>query len=211
MVGTILLSGGAGVTMEKNRRGLLIVISGPSGVGKGTICKQLLAKYQDIDYSISATTRKPRAGEKHGREYFFYSQEEFLKLIREDSLLEWAKVYDNYYGTPKKYVEDVLAQGKDCILEIDIQGAQQIKRKMPEGVFIFIAPPSKEELIRRINCRGTETPEEIRKRMGQVEKELDCIDDYDYIVINDNVDTAALNVRAIILAERCRVPRFCHS
>lgn len=193
--------------MEEKQKGLLMVISGPSGVGKGTICDALIRKYQDIVYSVSATTRKPRSGEKHGKDYFFCSIDEFLKLLQDDMLLEWAKVYDNYYGTPKKYVDEVLSQGKDCILEIDIQGALQIKQKMPEGVFIFIAPPSKEELVRRITCRGTESPEEISKRMSQVEREMHHADDYDYIVINDSVHNAVSNIRAIIMAERLRVRR----
>lgn len=197
--------------MDNKGRGNLVVVSGPSAVGKGTICKELISKYPDIVYSVSATTRKPRAGEIHGKDYYFYSQDEFLKLIRENMLLEWAKVYDNYYGTPKKYVDGVLSQGKDCILEIDIQGALQIKQKMPEGVFVFIAPPSIEELERRITCRGTETPEEITKRMSQVERELSYADDYDYMVINDNVETAVSSLRAIVLAERFRIRRNCHS
>lgn len=193
--------------MEEKRRGLLIVISGPSGVGKGTICDELIKKFQDIVYSVSATTRKPRSGEKQGEDYFFCSQDEFLRLLQDDMLLEWAKVYDNYYGTPKIYVDNVLSQGKDCILEIDIQGALQIKQKMPEGIFIFIAPPSKEELVRRITYRGTETPEEISKRMGQVEREMNHADDYDYIVVNDSVQNAVQSIRAIIVAERLRVRR----
>lgn len=197
--------------MDKKGRGNLVVVSGPSAVGKGTICKELISKYPDIVYSVSATTRMPRVGEIHGKDYYFYSQDEFLKLIRENMLLEWAKVYDNYYGTPKKYVDGVLSQGKDCILEIDIQGALQIKQKMPEGVFVFIAPPSIEELERRITCRGTETSEEITKRMSQVERELSYADDYDYMVINDNVETAVSSLRAIVLAERFRIRRICHS
>jgi guanylate kinase len=185
--------------------GNLIVISGPSGVGKGTICKELLRLYSDIVYSISATTRNARLGEVHGKDYFFYNKDEFFKMIEEDSFLEWAKVYDNYYGTPKPFVEEIMSQGKDCILEIDVQGALQVKEKKPEGVFIFIVPPSKEELIRRITCRGTENKEEIAKRMEKVDKELALLPQYDYMVENDNLQKAIELIRCIIKVERARI------
>lgn len=194
--------------MKYDRQGILIVISGPSGVGKGTICREILRKYDDVEYSISATTRKPRSGERQGKEYFFYSVGEFLKLVEQEELLEWAKVYDNYYGTPKAYVEEIISKGKDCILEIDIQGAFQVKEKMPQGLFVFIMPPSREELIRRITSRGTENMEEIAKRMGKVDHELAYVRDYDYMVINDELTKAVDTIRAIITAERCRVARY---
>ena len=195
--------------MTNIRKGILVVISGPSGVGKGTICRELFQHYGDIQYSVSATTRQPRAGETHGKEYFFYSKDEFQHLMQEGELLEWAKVYDNYYGTPRKYVEEIINQGKDCILEIDVQGALQVKHKKPDGIFIFILPPSKEELIRRITCRGTEKPDEIDKRMKQVDEELSHLQDYDYMVLNEDLSRAVETVRAIIIAERCRVDRTC--
>lgn len=196
--------------MTNSRKGLLFVISGPSGVGKGTICRGLLSCYADVEYSVSATTRKPRTGETHGKEYFFYSKEEFQELIRREEFLEWAKVYDNYYGTPRRYVESIISQGKDCLLEIDVQGALQVKHKMPEGIFIFIMPPSKEELVRRITCRGTEQPEEISKRMKKVDEELTHLEDYDYVVLNDHLSRAVETVRAIMTAERCRVNKSCY-
>ena len=186
-------------------KGLLVVISGPSGVGKGTICRELMSKYSDISYSVSATTRKPRPGEVHGKDYFFYDTEGFLELIAKDALLEWAKVYDNYYGTPVAFVEELLRQGQDCILEIDIQGAMQVKGKKPEAVYIFIMPPSKEELIRRITLRGTENQAEIEKRMGQVDHEMDLSSSYDYVVVNDDVMSAVVRIRDIITAERLKV------
>ncbi|MFZ5755080.1 MAG: guanylate kinase [Bacillota bacterium] len=195
--------------MHDPEKGLLIVISGPSGVGKGTICRELFNKYDDIIYSVSTTTRKPRPGEVEGKHYFFTTEEEFQKLIAQDAFLEWAQVYGNYYGTPRQYVEEILQAGKDCILEIDIQGALQVKQKMPEGIFIFVVPPSLQELIRRITCRGTEDPSEIEKRMSQVSEEMSHLQDYDYIVVNDEVPSAVEQVRAIIVAERCRSSRMC--
>ncbi|MBZ4652775.1 MAG: Gmk [Peptococcaceae bacterium] len=195
--------------MHDPKKGLLIVISGPSGVGKGTICRELFNHYNDIVYSVSTTTRKPRPGEVEGRHYFFTTEEEFKKLIAQDAFLEWAQVYGNYYGTPRQYVEEILQAGKDCILEIDIQGALQVKQKMPEGIFIFVVPPSLQELIRRITCRGTEDPSEIEKRMSQVSEEMSHLQDYDYIVVNDEVPSAVEKVRAIIVAERCRSSRMC--
>ncbi|PKM90950.1 MAG: guanylate kinase [Firmicutes bacterium HGW-Firmicutes-12] len=189
----------------RKEKGNLIVLSGPSGVGKGTICKELLRYYSDIVYSISATTRKARLGEVHGKDYFFYSKDEFLKMVEEDAFLEWAKVYDNYYGTPKLFVEEITSRGKDCILEIDVQGALQVKERKPEGVFIFIVPPSKEELIRRITCRGTENEKEVAKRMEKVDDEIALLPQYDYMVENDNLQKAVELIRCIILAERTRI------
>ena len=146
------------------KKGLLIVLSGPSGAGKGTIAKALLRNENNIKLSISTTTRKPRVGETDGKNYFFTTIEKFKNLIEEDKLLEWAKVYDNYYGTPKDFVLKNIEEGFDVILEIDIQGALKVKDKFPEGVFVFILPPSMEELKNRIKKRGTETEEEILKR-----------------------------------------------
>jgi len=189
---------------ECSPAGLLIVISGPSGVGKGTICREYMKKYSDIGYSVSATTRKPRPQEVHGRDYFFLSNEEFLDLVERDALLEWAQVYDNYYGTPVAYVEELLRQGRDCILEIDIQGARQVREKKPDALYIFIMPPSKEELIRRITLRGTENRAEIEKRMSKVDYEMAQSPNYDYVVINDSVFEAVEKIREIIVARRCK-------
>ena len=193
--------------LSKKKKGLLIVLSGPSGAGKGTICKALMEKEKDLKLSISATTRQPRSGEIEGKNYFFKSEEEFEKMIENDSLLEWAKVYDHYYGTPKDFVLKNLEEGNDVVLEIDIQGALKIKDKFPEGVFIFILPPSMEELKNRIKKRGTETEEEIIKRFKSAYEELNYVSKYNYVVINDSVEEAVEKIRAIIIAEKCRVDR----
>jgi guanylate kinase len=195
-----------GVVFMTNKEGILLILSGPSGAGKGTICKSLL-KETDIQYSISATTRKPRPGEKDGREYFFITKEEFEKKIQEDAFLEWAQVYDNYYGTPKKFVEEVLVSGKDCILEIDPQGAQKVKGKKPDAVYVFIAPPSMQELKNRITNRGTENTLEINKRLNCAKEEMLSMHNYDYVVINDKVETAVKKIQAILIAEKCRIQR----
>lgn len=186
--------------------GMLIVLSGPSGAGKGTICKQLL-KELDIEYSISATTRNPRPGEKEGREYFFLTKEQFEKKIANDEFLEWAKVYDNYYGTPNDFVEKILKKGKHCILEIDPQGAKKVREKRPDAIYIFIVPPSMQELKERLTNRGTENDKEIAKRLSNVQEELTYVEIYDYIVINDEVEKAVGKVKAILEAEQARVKR----
>jgi len=190
-----------------SKRGLLIVISGPSGAGKGTLCEKLREKNPGIKISVSVTTRPPRNGEVHGINYFFITKEEFYRLRDEDKLLEWAEVYGNFYGTLKEHVEEVLKRGEDIILEIDIQGALKIKEKCPEGVFIFIIPPTMEELKRRIKKRATETEEEILKRFQGAFRELNFVTRYNYIVINDQVDEAVKKLEAIIMAEKCRVDR----
>ncbi|ABY93047.1 MAG: guanylate kinase [Thermoanaerobacter sp.] len=193
--------------LSKKKKGLLIVLSGPSGAGKGTICKALMEKEKDLKLSISATTRQPRSGEIEGKNYFFKSEEEFEKMIENDSFLEWAKVYGHYYGTPKDFVLKNLDEGNDVVLEIDIQGALKIKEKFPEGVFIFILPPSMEELKNRIKKRGTETEEEIIKRFKSAYEELNYVSRYNYVVINDSVEEAVEKIKAIIIAEKCRVDR----
>ncbi len=188
-------------------KGLLIVVSGPSGAGKGTICKQLLKDAKKINYSISATTRLPRKGEQDGKDYLFLTREKFLEMRDDSAYLEWAEVYGNFYGTPQKNVEEQLNKGTDVILEIDIQGALQIKKKFPEAIFIFIVPPSLEELATRINRRGTDSREVIRKRLHSASKELEYVSEYDYVVINDVLDMAVERVKAIITAEKCRPHR----
>lgn len=195
-------------TINNNTRGVLLVLSGPSGTGKGTVCKVVRDSMgEQLAYSISATTRKPRAGEEHGREYFFFSKEEFESLRDADGFLEWAQVYDNYYGTPRAFVEEVLASGRDCILEIDPQGALQVRKATDEAVLVFIAPPSLEELRNRLTGRGTEAPEEVEKRLSCAEAELAYSEQYDYRIINDEVEKAAEKMKAILLAERCRTNR----
>lgn len=196
-------------TMDTNTRGVLLVLSGPSGTGKGTVCKAVRDSLGDnLAYSISATTRKPRTGEEHGREYFFFSKEEFEALRDQNGFLEWAQVYDNYYGTPRAFVEEVLASGRDCILEIDPQGALQVRKATSEAVLVFIAPPSLEELRARLTGRGTEAPEEVEKRLSCAEAELAYSNQYDYLIVNDEVEKAAEKMKAILMAERCRTNRI---
>lgn len=193
---------------QETKRGTLVVLSGPSGTGKGTVCTVVRNHLGDaVRYSISATTRKPRTGEEHGREYFFFTKEDFEALRDQNGFLEWAQVYDNYYGTPRAFVEEVLASGKDCILEIDPQGALQVRKATDEAVLVFIAPPSLEELRSRLTGRGTESAEEVEKRLSCAESELAYRDKYDYIIINDDVETAAAKMEAILLAEKCRSAR----
>lgn len=194
--------------IQYSKKGLLIVISGPSGAGKGTVCKSLLSEVENLNISTSLTTRKPRIGEVDGVNYYFTEVDEFKKMIEQSELLEYAKVYDNYYGTPKKKVLEKLKQGEDVILEIDIQGALKVKPQFPEGVFIFIMPPSMEELKNRIKKRGTETEEEVTKRFQASYKEINYVSKYNYIVINDEIEKAVEKVKAIIIAEKCRVDRF---
>ncbi|SFU48409.1 guanylate kinase [Butyrivibrio sp. INlla21] len=183
-----------------NRKGIIIVVSGFSGAGKGTIMKALTAKYDQYALSVSATTRSPREGEVNGREYFFITNEEFEKLIEEDGLIEHAKYVNHYYGTPTKYVEDKLAQGIDVILEIEIQGALQIKKQYPDAVLLFVMPPSAQELEKRLRGRGTETDDVIRQRLNRAVEESVGIENYDYIVINDKLEDSVENVHKIINA-----------
>ncbi len=182
--------------------GLLVVISGPSGAGKGTICMQLLLDMSFLKVSVSATTRKPREGEKDGVDYYFIDEEEFLRRVANNEFLEYAKVYGNYYGTPKEEVFKQLKAGNDIILEIDIQGALQVKKNYPLGVFIFILPPSLTELKNRIEGRGTDSKEVILRRMESAYDELNYAFQYDYVVVNDRVDLATEKIKHIILAEK---------
>ena len=188
-------------------KGQLIVISGPSGAGKGTVCKALLEK-NDFWISVSATTRSPRNGEIEGINYYFLTKEKFLEQIASEDFLEHAQVYGNYYGTPKSEVLKVLEGGRDVILEIDIQGALKVKRAYPDGLFIFILPPSMEELKNRITNRGSETPESLITRFTSAHKEISFVSKYDYAVVNDTVDNACEKIQSIITAERCRVDRI---
>ena len=193
-----------------NPNGNLIVISGPSGAGTGTIVKALLDQYASIHYSVSATTRPPREGEVNGVNYWFVSREEFLHMREHDELLEWAEVYGNFYGTPRRRVMEAINRGHDIILEIDPQGAMKVKSGFPSAVFVYIMPPSPRELSRRIIGRGTETQDAIRQRLNSVVTELGYIHEYDYLVINDELTEATADVAAIIRAEKWRVKRNAH-
>jgi len=185
-------------------RGNLIVISGPSGSGKGTVCQGLCRAMSGLHISISATTRKPRSGEKDGINYYFLSREQFEKMIAGGQLLEWADVYGYYYGTPGEPVIEALNAGKDVILEIDVQGALQVKSKFPGCVLIFLIPPTRAELEKRLRNRGTDSAEEIERRLRWAEKEINEVSKYDYLVINDDLESAIRKVCTIITAERCR-------
>lgn len=189
------------------QRGLLVVISGPSGTGKGTVCKKLLAERDNVRYSVSATTRKPREGEAEGQNYFFVSEGQFLDMLEKDALIEWDKYCDNYYGTPKAFVDSCIEAGTDVILEITVEGALEIKQKYPECVLVFIVPPSLEELRRRIESRATECWDVIEKRLEQAANELKYVAKYDYLVLNDSVDDAVLNIEKVLDAERLKPSR----
>lgn len=189
------------------RKGLLIVVSGASGTGKGTVCKKLLADLPKVAYSISATTRNPRPGEVNGREYYFLSVDEFKGWIDDGKFLEYANVYGNFYGTPLNKIEERLNRGEDILLEIDVQGALNVKQKCPEGIYIFLLPPSLEELKNRIEGRGTENPESLSRRLKNAVSEIKIGLQYDYVVVNDTIDNAAAQIKAILTAERCKVGR----
>lgn len=186
------------------RKGLLILISGPSGTGKGTVCDLLRQKHPEISYSISATTRQPRPGEQDGVSYYFYTKEKFREMIDQGQLLEWAEVYGNFYGTPKQKVLDRLEAGEDILLEIDTQGALNVMKVMPEGLFIFLLPPSLEELAARLKGRGTETEESLHRRLGAAVDEIKLATKYRYVVVNDKVEDAEETIANIIEAEHHR-------
>ena len=196
--------------MIKNKKqGQLIVVSAPSGAGKDTVVKKLVERGKN-DYwiSVSATSRKPRKGEKEGVDYYYISKETFEKNIKEGYFLEYTKYADNYYGTPKQYIKDNLEKGKDVILIIEIEGAANIKEMLPESLLIFIMPPSIKELVRRLKQRGTEDNDKILKRFHKTYKEINEVTKYNYVVVNDEVDKAVEKVKAIIKAEKCRVDRI---
>lgn len=183
-----------------NKKGVLIVISGFSGVGKGTVVKKLIEKYQ-YSLSISATTRAPRPGEVDGREYFFKSVEDFQNLIDYNGFIEWAQYVENYYGTPRKFVEDEIENGNNVILEIEVQGAMKVKEQYPEAVLIFLTAPDANCLKNRLEGRGTEDDKVIAKRLKRAYEETDDMQFYDYLVVNDDLDTCVDNVNAVIVAE----------
>ena len=188
-------------------KGVLTVVSGFSGAGKGTVMKRLIQKYDDYALSISVTTRNPREGERDGIEYFFKTKEEVEAMIENDEFLEYARYVDNYYGTPRFYVEEMLAKGKNVILEIEIQGAMQIKAKNPEAVLVFVTPPSFEELRNRLVGRGTVTADVIESRLRRASEEAEGMPSYDYILVNDQVEDCVDRLHQIILSERAKAQR----
>ena len=188
-------------------KGVLTVVSGFSGAGKGTVMKRLIQKYDDYALSISVTTRNPREGERDGIEYFFKTKEEVESMIENDEFLEYARYVDNYYGTPRFYVEEMLAKGKNVILEIEIQGAMQIKAKNPEAVLVFVTPPSFEELRNHLVGRGTETADVIESRLRRASEEAEGMLSYDYILVNDQVEDCVDRLHQIILSERAKAQR----
>ncbi|MCK9236317.1 MAG: guanylate kinase [Acholeplasmataceae bacterium] len=198
--------------MKLNERGLLIVLSGPSGVGKGTVRKALFQlPNHDLVYSVSMTTRPPRAGEVDGVDYYFVSKKEFLDRIENDGFLEWAEFVGNYYGTPKDKVEEQLMEGKEVVLEIEVEGALQVREIMKDAVFIFLVPPGKKALYDRLNVRGTESETIVLERMQKAESEFSLAHKYDYIVVNDEVNNAADRIMAIIRAEHAKTERTIHN
>lgn len=190
------------------QRGMLIVLSGPSGVGKGTVRKAIFEETDiDFQYSISATTRQPRPGEQDGVDYFFISKEAFEDKIAQGDMLEYAQYVDNYYGTPKSFIDETLASGRDVFLEIEVQGAMQVRKKMPEGIYIFLTPPDLESLHERLVGRGTDSDSVIAQRVETAKEELKMMINYDYAVENDRVAHAVERIKAIITAERLKVGR----
>ncbi len=185
-------------------KGILFILSGPSGVGKGTVRKALFEQDTNLKYSISMTTRSKREGERDGVDYFFRTHDEFKEMIQQRKLLEYAEYVGNYYGTPKQYVEKMIEDGHDVFLEIEVQGAMQVKENFPQGVFIFLIPPSLEELKNRIQDRGTESEDLISSRLEEARNEIEMMDAYDYVVVNDDVMNAVSKVQSIVQGEHCK-------
>lgn len=190
-----------------SKKGILIVVSGFSGAGKGTLMKELITQYGNYALSVSATTRKPRNGEEHGKEYFFVTKEEFQDMIAGDKLIEYAQYVDNFYGTPKEYVEEQMNQGKDVILEIEIQGALKVKEKFPDSLLLFIVPPNAKELEKRLTGRGTEDKEIIKCRLKRAMEEAEGVEAYDYVIVNDDLKECSNQINQIIQNEHFRASR----
>ena len=191
-----------------NEKGLLIVLSGPSGVGKGTVRKEIFDDpTTSYKYSISMTTRQMREGEVNGVDYFFKTKEEFEALIQEDQFIEYAEYVGNYYGTPVQYVKDTMAEGHDVFLEIEVEGAKQVRKKFPDALFIFLAPPSLDHLKERLIGRGTETDEKIQSRVNEARKEVEMMNLYDYVVVNDEVHLAKEIIQSIVEADHLKRER----
>ncbi len=188
-------------------RGLLLVLSGPSGAGKGTV-RRRLAEITPVNYGVSATTRRPRPGEVDGKDYYFLSSEEFRNRIRRGEFLEWAEVYGSLYGTPREPLLSCLTEGQDVLVEKDIQGARTIRQRYPEAVLVFIMPPSVVDLEERVRGRGTEDTIQLERRLGRAREEMAAMTDYDYVLVNDDLDTCAHALSCIMVAERCRPLRF---
>ncbi len=189
------------------RKGALLIISAPSGAGKTTICRKLLARRQDLHYSVSCTTRAPRPGEKNGKAYFFLTREDFKRKISHNEFLEWAMVHDEYYGTPRRFVDDIVKKGENVIMAIDVQGAMSIRRKHPAAILVFVLPPSMDELKSRLAARR-DASESVAKRLANSRGELAFAKDYDYVVVNDDLEKAVDQIDAILTAETLRTSRL---
>ena len=190
-----------------NKNGILVVVSGFSGVGKGTLMKRLTEKYRQYALSVSATTRAPREGEEDGREYFFKSREEFERMIRENRLIEYASYCGNYYGTPREYVEEQMAKGRDVILEIEAQGAYKVKQQYPDTLLLFVMPPDAKTLVERLSGRGTESQEVIESRLTRALEESQMAEKYEYMVINEDLEEGVEKIRSLIEAQRDKIGR----
>jgi guanylate kinase len=194
----------------RKRKGLAIVVSAPSGAGKTTVCDKLLAAMPELAMSVSYTTRRPRRGERDGKDYHFVSKKKFENELDKGCFLEWAEVHGYYYGTPRDFLERRIRAGKDTVLDIDVQGAYKISQAVSGAVLILLLPPSLEELERRLRGRRSDKPEDIRKRFWKASREFSCFPRFDYLVINEDIDTAAEQIAAIVKAERCRADRLTH-
>jgi guanylate kinase len=190
---------------QQKRRGLLFIVSAPSGAGKTSLCRAMSQAIPGLCYSVSYTTRAPRSGEMHGRDYFFISKAEFEKMVRRRMLAEWARVHGNLYGTYREYLKERLAEGVDVLLDVDAQGAAQLRKRYPDGIFIYILPPSLEDLRKRLHERGSDSNEEIERRLRQTRKEIRSLSRYGYLVVNDEFKSACRSLESIILAERSRL------